>query len=186
MVPTLPLLSCMSPVSVKESPERKKTKEKESTGYYRGVFRTDSNIKLEIFTKSVNPLSVRPTKWSNTLKQFVGKLPTNCLSVCDHFVGLALKGLTTQSWILTGFWINLSIPQLEYLECLRNGELIPIFHEKHESFSYYHMILKFIGWFNPFAPNAPFQGIDKVCIGNKWVNSCHLYSSRQIKQEQIN
>ena len=25
-------------------------------------------------------------------KQFAGKLPTNCLSVFDHFVGLALKG----------------------------------------------------------------------------------------------
>ena len=34
------------------------------------------------------------TKWSNTLKQFVGKLPTNCLSVSDHFVKLALKGLS--------------------------------------------------------------------------------------------
>ena len=33
------------------------------------------------------------TKWANTLKQFVGKLPTNCLNVFDHFVGLALKGL---------------------------------------------------------------------------------------------
>ena len=41
----------------------------------------------------LNPLSANPTKWSNTLKQFVGKLPTNCLSVFDHFVGLALKGL---------------------------------------------------------------------------------------------
>ena len=39
-------------------------------------------------------LSVKPTKWSNTFKLFVGKLPTNCLSVFDHFVGLALKGLT--------------------------------------------------------------------------------------------
>ena len=28
-----------------------------------------------------------------TLKQFIGKLPTNCLSVFDHFVGQALKGL---------------------------------------------------------------------------------------------
>ena len=28
-----------------------------------------------------------------TLKQFVGKLPKNCLSVFDHFVVLALKGL---------------------------------------------------------------------------------------------
>ena len=30
---------------------------------------------------------------SNTLKKFVGKLPTNCLSVFDHFAGLALKEL---------------------------------------------------------------------------------------------
>ena len=42
---------------------------------------------------SINPLSANPTKCSNTLKQFVGKLRTNCLSVFDHFVGLALKGL---------------------------------------------------------------------------------------------
>ena len=41
-----------------------------------------------------NPLSANFTKWSSTLKQFVGRLPTNCLSVFDHFVGLALKGLT--------------------------------------------------------------------------------------------
>ena len=41
----------------------------------------------------VNPLSANRTKWSNTLKQFVGKLPTNCLSVFDHFVRLALKRL---------------------------------------------------------------------------------------------
>ena len=32
-----------------------------------------------------NPLSTNPTKWSNILKQFVGKLPMNCLSVFDHF-----------------------------------------------------------------------------------------------------
>ena len=40
-----------------------------------------------------NPLSANPTKWSNTLKQFVGNLPTNCLSVFDHFVKLVLKVL---------------------------------------------------------------------------------------------
>ena len=40
-----------------------------------------------------NPLSASPTKWSNTLKQFVGNLPKNCLSVFDHFINLALKGL---------------------------------------------------------------------------------------------
>ena len=38
------------------------------------------------------PLNDNSTKWSNTLKQFVGKLPANILSVVDHFVGLALKG----------------------------------------------------------------------------------------------
>ena len=39
-----------------------------------------------------NSLSANITKWSNAFKQFVGKLPTNCLSVFDRFVGLALKG----------------------------------------------------------------------------------------------
>ena len=41
----------------------------------------------------LNPLSANPTKWSNTLKKFVGNLTTNCLSVFDHFVKLALKWL---------------------------------------------------------------------------------------------
>ena len=37
----------------------------------------------------VNPLNTNFTKWSNTLKEFVGEFPTNYLSVFDHFVGLA-------------------------------------------------------------------------------------------------
>ena len=41
----------------------------------------------------INPLNAKFTKWPNTHKQFVGKLPTNCLSVFGHFLGLALKGL---------------------------------------------------------------------------------------------
>ena len=41
----------------------------------------------------LNPLSANITKWSNTLKQFIAKFPMNFLSVFDHFVGLALKGL---------------------------------------------------------------------------------------------
>ena len=41
-----------------------------------------------------NPLNAKFIKWSNTLKQIVGKLPTICLSVFDHFSGLALKELT--------------------------------------------------------------------------------------------
>ena len=57
----------------------------------------------------LNRLNANNAKWLNTLKQFVGKrqlqkmvkhpqaicwlLLTNCLSVFDHSVGLALKGL---------------------------------------------------------------------------------------------
>ena len=41
----------------------------------------------------INSLIVYPSKWSNTLKQFLGCQLTNCLSVFDHFVGLALRGL---------------------------------------------------------------------------------------------
>ena len=40
-----------------------------------------------------NPLNANPEKWSNTLKQIVGNLPTICLSVFDHFMNLALKGI---------------------------------------------------------------------------------------------
>ena len=46
---------------------------------------------------SVNPLSKKLTKWPNTLKQFVGNLPTNCLNVFGHFIGLAIKGLNSSS-----------------------------------------------------------------------------------------
>ena len=56
-----------------------------------------------------NPLRVNPTKWSNTLKQFVGCLMTNCLSVFDHFVRLVLKGLISSVKLLptqaTAEWI---------------------------------------------------------------------------------
>ena len=58
---------------------------------------TSSNkkkISINLIDLYLKPLSANPTKWSNTLKQFVGKFPTNCFSVFDHFVGLALKRLT--------------------------------------------------------------------------------------------
>ena len=54
----------------------------------------------------INPLSSNPTKWSNTLKQFVGQQLTNCLSVVDHSVGLALKGLNSQLLYNYSFTIN--------------------------------------------------------------------------------
>ena len=48
---------------------------------------------VEVMVIKVNHLSANPTKWSNILKQFIGKLSTNYLSVFGHSVGLALKGL---------------------------------------------------------------------------------------------
>ena len=42
---------------------------------------------------NLNPLCANLTKGSNTLKQFVGNLATNCLSKFDHFVKLALERL---------------------------------------------------------------------------------------------
>ena len=45
------------------------------------------------YGRFINPLSASHTKWSNTLKKFVDILLKNCLSVFDHFVKLALKGL---------------------------------------------------------------------------------------------
>ena len=42
----------------------------------------------------INTLRANPTQWSNKFKQSVGKLPTTCLSVFDHFVILAVTILT--------------------------------------------------------------------------------------------
>ena len=54
-----------------------------------GSFNTKSTkhfLKLNPFDTIVNRVSANPRKWSNTLLQ------TNCLSIFDHFEGLALKG----------------------------------------------------------------------------------------------
>ena len=40
--------------------------------------RFQTSYLLGRLTIVINHLSVNPTKWSNTLKQFVGNLPTNC------------------------------------------------------------------------------------------------------------
>ena len=47
------------------------------------------NIRSKIWQQLLNPLNANFTKWSNTLKQ----IADDCLSVFDHLVGLALKGL---------------------------------------------------------------------------------------------
>ena len=48
--------------------------------------------KVALHDLHLKPLGANPTQWFKTLKQFVGNLPTNCLSVFDHFVGWRLKG----------------------------------------------------------------------------------------------
>ena len=63
--------------------------------YFNSFFCISSNTIYKFENNDIiNPLSANPTKWSNTPKQFVGNLPTNCLSVFDHFMNLALKELT--------------------------------------------------------------------------------------------
>ena len=58
---------------------------------------TFHNHTSDIHVPGINPLSANPLKWSNALKQFVGNLPTNFLSVFDHLMKLAFKGLTSLS-----------------------------------------------------------------------------------------
>ena len=85
-----------------------------STGFKESWKSILRKSQLELFNKLIeenafnffNSLNANYTKWSNTLKQCVGKLSTNCLSVFDHFVKLALKGLNSIMnlvfrWIIT-------------------------------------------------------------------------------------
>ena len=85
-----------------------------STGFKESWKSILRKSQLELFNKLIeenafnffNSLNANYTNWSNTLKQFVGKLSTNCLSVFDHFVKLALKGLNSIMnlvfrWIIT-------------------------------------------------------------------------------------
>ena len=57
---------------------------------FKGYSAGKSNFSLD------NPFSANFTKCPNTLKQFVRKLPTDCLSVFYHVVGLALKEIIMQ------------------------------------------------------------------------------------------
>ena len=65
----------------------------ESSVQYTPRCRSQQTSKMNGLATIVNPLSANFTKWSNTLKQFVGNLPTNWLSAFGHFVGLAFKRL---------------------------------------------------------------------------------------------
>ena len=65
---------------------------------------------------ALSPLNANPTKWSNTqtIRQL---LSTNCLSVFDHFVGLALKGLTIELFLIM-LQFNLIVTILQYVSLI--------------------------------------------------------------------
>ena len=69
----------------------------------------------------LNPLSAKFIKWSNTLKQIVGKLPTICLSVFDHFSGLALKGLR---YILCEIGKDKETPEIRNCPIKENAKIL--------------------------------------------------------------
>ena len=68
---------------------------------------------------TLNPLSANPIKRLNTLKQFVGKLPANCLSVFVHFVNLVLKGLREPDLLLRNPKKTLSLWNLKIIPVMR-------------------------------------------------------------------
>ena len=71
--------------------------------HFENVYEVDGKRKQQW---GINPLNANPTKWSNTLKQFVRNLPSNYLSVFDHFVRLTLEGLK----VLTNNMTNSIVP----------------------------------------------------------------------------
>ena len=77
----------------------------------------------------INPLNANPEKWSNTLKQIVCNLPTICLSVFDHFMNLALKGLTTIQ--LRWWYVKL------YTSISRSEEKPLLIHNAHIEYSFF-------------------------------------------------
>ena len=102
-----------------------------------------------------NPLSTNFTKWSNTLKQFVGKLPTNCLGVFDHFVGSALKGLR----MFPELWIFLCCGNTshtfirKFSQCLASSRSFIVFKDC-------------INHFHIFNPSAEGLLYDAICSCN--------------------
>ena len=85
-----------------------------------------------------NPFRANPIKWSNTLKQFIGKLPTHCLIVFDDLMGLMLKGLTnhSQTWgpqLLVSFSLSLAC---NFLLVLGTSAKVPSSGLSYQRFAY--------------------------------------------------
>ena len=63
---------------------------------------------MQLEWQTFDSLSANPTKWSNTLKKFVGNSRRIVLSLFDHFVGLALKGLNSNKKLNTNMWAKVA------------------------------------------------------------------------------
>ena len=143
------------------------------------------NFLRQLKSQNIDPLSANPTKRSNTLKKFVGKLPTNFLSVFDLFVGLVLKGLT----IITGNNCVLLISVQGFTEWNRSFTASDLFHMIRQSIKFYifrcHILMstwrlkKVTGWkvskygvnsgpyFLVFGMNTEIYGIH-LCIQSEY------------------
>ena len=75
-----------------------------------GCLRFSDELQWKNLFQVIKTLSANPTEWSNTLKQSVGNLLTNCLSMFDPFVG----------W---SFWLFL---QQSCFSCSSKAELLSI------------------------------------------------------------
>ena len=109
----------------------------------------------------LNPFEANPTKCSNTLKQIVGELPTNCLSVFDHFVGLTLK------WLISSAKNSLS-KRLERLlqilgdrkiSKLSGDSLVPNLSPRNESYESLALAIK-----NQGKTRYEFSGLVQFCL----------------------
>ena len=74
---------------------------------------TEAVFHVTCVGQAINPLSANPEKWSNTLKQIVSNLPTICLSVFDHFMNLAFKGLIALKKIFLDIYLSKYVLVLE-------------------------------------------------------------------------
>ena len=104
--------------------------------YFSFIFSVNVSIFLILsssiswYVSKLNPLNANRTKWSNILKQFFGKLPTNCLSVFDHFVGLTIIRLTSnpqcpwQCCLMDGCYLSFIV---QFVKCMLNLCAVTIF-----------------------------------------------------------
>ena len=120
----------------------------------------------------INPLSGKLIKWLNTLKQFVGNLPTNYLSVFDHFVGLAPKGLNivwnSDDVKITNYgripWNENWPEDLKFLNSQNLSEVYFI-----QQIFFYKLVYKYENFSGPqylsvFSPNAGIYGPGKNSV----------------------